>query len=295
MMLFGLIGCASWLGFDSGDEPRDPGFYQRATQKGNAIPLPVQIAQDIEKITEEGAIVMRDPGLLGVSEEAAGSLTKSGRRANDFSYNNINSNAEDRRTPEDESGEEYVEIDESQLVVQEEKGPLVQANARKRNGPLNYKGKRRRSVSSTLPPLKGGKTINYMVKLGDTLMKIAFEKYGNYLRWKDIFRVNKKKIGHPRKMKVGTELTINNVKYVYIRREGKPYLIRKSDTLKSISKKLYGTSDRWKDIWKNNPQLIRNPKKIYHGFTLYYQDKKASPAKPQVRKPSNSQSEKKTK
>ncbi len=294
-MLFGLLGCASWLGFDSDEMPRDPGFYQKAAQKGNAIPLPVQIAQDIEKITEEGAIVMKDPELMGVSSEAAENLTKSGRRSKDFSYNNINSAEEDRRIPEDDSGEEYVEIDESQLIVKEDRGPLVQANNRKKNGPLNFKGKKSRSHSSTLPPLKGGKTINYIVKLGDTLMKIAFEKYGNYLRWKDIFKVNKKKIGHPRKMKVGTELTINNVKYVYIRKEGKPYLIRKNDTLKSISKKLYGTADRWKDIWKNNPQLIRNPKKIYYGFTLYYEDKKASPVKPQLRKPSNSQSEKKNK
>ncbi len=294
-MLFGLLGCASWLGFDSDEMPRDPGFYQKAAQKGNAIPLPVQIAQDIEKITEEGAIVMKDPELMGVSSEAAENLTKSGRRSKDFSYNNINSAEEDRRIPEDDSGEEYVEIDESQLIVKEDRGPLVQANNRKKNGPLNVKGKKSRSLSSTLPPLKGGKTINYIVKLGDTLMKIAFEKYGNYLRWKDIFKVNKKKIGHPRKMKVGTELTINNVKYVYIRKEGKPYLIRKNDTLKSISKKLYGTADRWKDIWKNNPQLIRNPKKIYYGFTLYYEDKKASPVKPQLRKPSNSQSEKKNK
>ncbi len=294
-MLFGLLGCASWLGFDSDEMPRDPGFYQKAAQKGNAIPLPVQIAQDIEKITEEGAIVMKDPELMGGSSEAAENLTKSGRRSKDFSYNNINSAEEDRRIPEDDSGEEYVEIDESQLIVKEDRGPLVQANNRKKNGPLNFKGKKSRSLSSTLPPLKGGKTINYIVKLGDTLMKIAFDKYGNYLRWKDIFKVNKKKIGHPRKMKVGTELTINNVKYVYIRKEGKPYLIRKNDTLKSISKKLYGTADRWKDIWKNNPQLIRNPKKIYYGFTLYYEDKKASPVKPQLRKPSNSQSEKKNK
>ena len=281
--ILGLSGCASWLGFD--DEPRDPGFYQQATPNRNGVPLPVQIAQDIEKITEDGALILKgDPLSMGVSETAAKTLTREQRQAQDFEYNNITSARQDQKDRDDEDDDDDVDMDqvaqeqnavpisEDDLVLKEDKGPLVQANIRKKTGPLNF----RRKLSSTLPPLKGGKTVSYVVKLGDTLMKIAFEKYANYLRWKDIYKINKKKIGHPRRMKVGTELTIRNVKYVYIKRDGRPYLIRKNDTLKSISKQLYGTASRWKEIYKNNPQLIRNPKKIYHGFTLYYQPDKKS-------------------
>jgi hypothetical protein len=42
------------------------------------------------------------------------------------------------------------------------------------------------------------------------------------------------------------------------------------DTLGKISKRVYGTVERWKEIWKNNEKLIKDPNKIYAGFTLYY-------------------------
>ncbi|MCB0422258.1 MAG: LysM peptidoglycan-binding domain-containing protein, partial [Bdellovibrionales bacterium] len=84
-----------------------------------------------------------------------------------------------------------------------------------------------------------------------------------------------------------TVLTIKNVRYVFIRKKGRPYLIRKGDTLKSIAAKVYGNSKNWKKIWKNNPQLIKNPKKLYAGFTLYYETASGEPTK--IRKPTSSQ------
>ena len=108
-------------------------------------------------------------------------------------------------------------------------------------------------------------------------MKIAFEKYGNYLRWREIYKLNRHKMDHYTKMAVGTVLTIQNVKYVYIQKNGRPYLIRNGDTLKSIAKNLLGTTEKWREIWKNNPQLIINPKKIFAGFTLYYNEESRNP------------------
>jgi len=119
----------------------------------------------------------------------------------------------------------------------------------------------------------GGEVKKYVVKPGDTLMKISFESYGNVYRWREILNSNKAKIANYSVLTPGTELTINGVNYVVIDRNGQPYLIVRNDTLGKISRKIYGTNSFWRELWKNNPQLIHNPNKIYAGFTLYFRDK----------------------
>ncbi len=114
------------------------------------------------------------------------------------------------------------------------------------------------------------KTEKYEVKQGDTLMKIAFEKYGNIYRWREIYQTNKEKIENYNKLVSGTVLLIEGIEYVFIEKNGEAYLIKKNDSLVKISKKLYGTTSNWKVLWKNNPQLIKDPNKIYAGFDLYY-------------------------
>ncbi len=296
-------GCSS-TNSKSGLE--DPGFRKRVGNGANqAVPIPVEIAKDIERISEDGLLVYSDnPSYsrgfknfsteLAARQEAGQAYPEvqdcSNLREQDLAncqlrneqiVQMLESEKNGGRTPSVES-EEDLDIakktknknadgdgvlSEDDLMVQEDSGPLALSLKRKKSGPLNFRNK---ISGSSLPPLQGGKTVSYIVRLGDTLMKIAFEKYANYFRWKDIYKINKNKMKSPERMQVGTELTIKNVKYVYIQRDGQPYLIRKMDTLKSISQTLYGTPDRWEDIWKNNPQLIKNPKRIYAGFTLYY-------------------------
>lgn len=239
---------------------QNKGFYGRMAPTKNSAPLPVEIAKDIASISEEGILYITEEDIIAEVKDAL--LEKHGKMAG-------------QPLPEGQRKKRGVATSKSRKLAQKKeepeflsknrRGPLMKSRrgVRRRRGPLTI-GK------SSLPPLRGGKTVSYIVRLGDTLMKIAFDKYANYLRWKDIYHINKNKMSSPRKMRVGTELTIKNVKYVYIKRDGLPYLIRKEDTLKSISKKLYGTPDRWKEIWKNNPQLIQNPRKIYAGFTLRY-------------------------
>jgi nucleoid-associated protein YgaU len=271
------MGCSTLKGNLS---TRDEGLYSQLAPAKNAVPLPVEIARDIERITEDGMLVMNPDsttamGLAAIADkldQLDGKFQEGIRRPAsedvvphhhhhcDHAENHEHSKAKNRRTASHSH-----KSTKKKPFLAGGKGPLMRGRKGKLGALTNYK--------SSLPPLEGGKTVSYIVKLGDTLMKIAFEKHADYLRWKDIYSVNKDKMISPRKMKVGTELTIENVKYVYIKRDGKPYLIRKEDTLKSISKKLYGTEDKWKDIWKNNPQLVKNPKKIYAGFTLYYQPK----------------------
>jgi nucleoid-associated protein YgaU len=117
---------------------------------------------------------------------------------------------------------------------------------------------------------KIGSKGSYRVRRGDTLMMISFLKYGNVYRWREIYDANRDLISDFNLLIPGTVLQIRGEEYVVISRNGKPYLIRKNDTLMKISQTLYKTRDHWKDLWENNRQLIHDPNKIYSGFTLYY-------------------------
>jgi nucleoid-associated protein YgaU len=51
--------------------------------------------------------------------------------------------------------------------------------------------------------------------------------------------------------------------------EGNKYLIKVGDSLGIISDTTYGTSKYWKNIWTNNKPLIKDPNRIYAGFTIF--------------------------
>jgi nucleoid-associated protein YgaU len=117
----------------------------------------------------------------------------------------------------------------------------------------------------------GGGSDSYTIQQGDTLMKIAFETYGDLYQWKKIYEGNKDKIRDPNNLSAGVTLSLEKpAQEVTIERNGEKYMIKKGDTLGSISEDLYGTKTKWKKIWKNNKQLIKDPNKIYAGFLLYY-------------------------
>jgi nucleoid-associated protein YgaU len=48
----------------------------------------------------------------------------------------------------------------------------------------------------------------------------------------------------------------------------KQYTVQEGDTLQSISKKFYGTSNRWKDVYKTNSKKLTSPNKIYPGQVI---------------------------
>ena len=112
---------------------------------------------------------------------------------------------------------------------------------------------------------------SYTVQQGDTLMRIAFENYGDLYKWKSIYEANKDKISNPNAIPAGTVLKLDKKdSSVAIDRNGEKYLIVTGDTLGKISNKVYGTPNKWKTLWENNKQLIHDPNKIYAGFFLYY-------------------------
>jgi nucleoid-associated protein YgaU len=119
-------------------------------------------------------------------------------------------------------------------------------------------------------PYDGGSVKTVRVKRGDTLMKIAFEHYGDLYRWREILQANRSKIADANNVPPGTVLTLNGVGDVTIERNGKKHMIQWGDTLGTISGTVYGTTKRWKALWENNRQLIKDPNKIYAGFYLYY-------------------------
>jgi LysM repeat protein len=123
---------------------------------------------------------------------------------------------------------------------------------------------------SSMPSMSEDQTSfqTYVVKSGDTLMKIAFELYTDIGKWQDLADWNN--------IASGSLTPGMNLKYkMYVEKyqwnpTGTAYLILHGDTLGKISNSVYGTSARYLDIFNNNRPLIKNPNRIYAGFTLYY-------------------------
>jgi nucleoid-associated protein YgaU len=208
-------------------------FRKIATASNNPVPVPVEIAEDIDAISNESKVLAVPPsgGADGGDQAELGQVP----------------------IPQEEASESV------DLTTGEHK-----------------KGKKR-----------VGKTERYKVRRGDTLMKISFDKYGNMFRWREIYNSNKKVIQNPNLIYTGQVLVINGVQYVVISKQGVPYLIKKGDTLKKIAAQLYGSEGKWKVIWKNNPELLRNPRQLFAGFTLYYNPKSTVPV-PSLRDPAES-------
>lgn len=170
-----------------------------------------------------------------------------------------------------EASVEATEIDSDPVCVTYCKGGLSQEPA---------KTVRKSWVSKRRPAQNKKGSSQYIIQPGDTLMKISFENYGDIERWREIFENNKDVLKDFNNIAVGQVIRINGEDFVVVEKNGKPYLIRKNDTLTKISDKLYGSTEYWKNLWSNNKQLIKNPNKIYAGFTLYYQDLGQSLASP---------------
>jgi len=112
---------------------------------------------------------------------------------------------------------------------------------------------------------------SYTLQSGDTLMKIAFETYADLYRWKEIYEANRDVIKDPSHLEVGVAIKlVQPASSISIERNGEKYLIKNGDTLGSISEDVYKTKTKWRVLYENNRQLIKDPNKIFAGFFLYY-------------------------
>lgn len=110
----------------------------------------------------------------------------------------------------------------------------------------------------------------WTVTNNETLMIVAFKIYGDYDKWKELARLNRGKLGSNYQLTTGLKLRYNAPSEPFVwNPEGNPYLIRMGDTLGTISSTTYGTKKYWNNIWQNNKPLIKDPNRIFAGFTIY--------------------------
>ncbi|MBD66873.1 MAG: hypothetical protein CME62_16845 [Halobacteriovoraceae bacterium] len=125
-------------------------------------------------------------------------------------------------------------------------------------------------AGTTAPVAMSGQEGSWTVSQGETLMIIAFKIYGDYGRWRDIKNMNSDKLAGSNTISSGMVLRYEAPAEPFIwNPEGNPYLIKVGDTLGKISTTTYGTNKFWKNIWDNNTPLIKDPNKIFAGFTIY--------------------------
>jgi nucleoid-associated protein YgaU len=116
-----------------------------------------------------------------------------------------------------------------------------------------------------------GEFVSYRVQSGDTLMRIAFEQYGDLFAWKKIYEANKDVISDPNRLPKGVTLKLSKGSGMGpIGRGDERYLIKWGDTLGTISDDIYGTPKKWRKLYEQNSSWIKDPNKIYAGFYLYY-------------------------
>ena len=109
---------------------------------------------------------------------------------------------------------------------------------------------------------------SYTIKNGETLMMASFNIYGDYRRWKELANYNGI---NQNNIKAGTTIRYQMPAQEFRwNPDGLPYLIKRGDTLGTISNDKYGTAKKWRMIYDNNKPLIRDPNLIFAGFTLYY-------------------------
>ncbi len=110
----------------------------------------------------------------------------------------------------------------------------------------------------------------YNVQKGDTLMLVAFKLYGDYTQWRKLYELNKGTVGADYDISHRPVLKYYIPDQKFIDPAGRPYFIKKGDSLSRISQKVYGQMEKWPMIFKNNSRQIRDPNLIFAGFTLYY-------------------------
>lgn len=110
----------------------------------------------------------------------------------------------------------------------------------------------------------------YTVQKGETLMQIAFKLYGDLSKWKSLKELNQSNLaGGTLKRGAQIKYYVPETPFTW-NPQGTPYLIKSGETLGTISNSVYQTPKKWRKIWENNRPLIKNPDRIYAGFTLYY-------------------------
>lgn len=128
---------------------------------------------------------------------------------------------------------------------------------------LNITGEKKDNgqVKSETEKSKTEKSENYEVKKGDSLWKIALAKLGDGNQWTEIAQINNLK--NANMLLVGQSLKMPPVKA-----EISEYIVKKGDSLWSISVQVYGDGYQWSNVYRANANFIKDPNKIEIGMKL---------------------------
>ena len=107
------------------------------------------------------------------------------------------------------------------------------------------------------------KSVEYEIKKGDTLWKIAQENYGDGYAWTNIYENNKTIISNPNIIETGTKIVIPKLES---QKELKSYTVQKGDNLWKIADVQCGSGYMWTDIAIQNN--LQNPRVIHAGNVL---------------------------
>lgn len=113
----------------------------------------------------------------------------------------------------------------------------------------------------------------YVVKPGDSLWKIAVERYGDGYQWTKIAQENN--LSNPGKLYRGQKLKLPEIKIeeksVVTIDTGQDYKVETGDSLWKIAVKAYGDGYRWVDIYQENKVTIgKNPGLLRVGMVLKF-------------------------
>ena len=110
----------------------------------------------------------------------------------------------------------------------------------------------------------------YTVQQGDTLMWVAFRIYGDYTRWRSLLETNPELVSN-QNLTAGQTIRYTPPAQPFSwNPQGEPHLVKRGETLGTISMEKYQTPTKWRDIYENNRPMIKDPNLIFAGFTLYY-------------------------
>ena len=165
--------------------------------------------------------------------------------------------------------ESNVMLDESIVKISDEE--MNSAAEVERSSPVKRSktAKKKHVAVASAMAADGEPSSEYVVKAGDTLMKVSWNVYRDIHLWRRIYEQNESVISNPMQLTAGTRLKVDAPQGEYVG-SGEPFLIKTGDTLGSISGEVYGVREKWRKIWDNNRELIHNPNRIYAGFMLYY-------------------------
>lgn len=187
----------------------------------------------------------------------------------------VNTSCSSKKSSEDvEEVSAGIEVEDEALVedetVAEDDNTMAEEGEVAEGGSAPMIDQTQAVEASVTQQLRGyqGEFGQYEVRKGDTLMIIAYMVYGDYRKWRDIAEING--IEETEQVVPGKVLRYRQAwERLPNRPNGAPYMIQNGDTLGTISNKHYGTTQKWKEVWNNNRQLIVDPNLIFAGFTIY--------------------------